>query len=177
MCSNIRILKAVPLELYERIMSQVHPSPSSSSSIYNPTQKVMEYDLGLTPSTFLSPPVGEQSNDKESGIIKLVPKRQQSKASGLLRMLSESNLTWNDHGEIILNGNTVTGSNIVDLISAATAPNKMRNVNLSGLDQFVSFVRKFNIPKHLLGSDFLKLMDKKPSLWTTYENTGLVESQ
>ena len=59
----------------------------------------------------------ERQSKLEKDVIDSVPKVFKSKASQLLKMIGESELGWNEKGELLINDQRVKGSHIIDLVN------------------------------------------------------------
>ena len=187
------MMKVIDLAQYNRLVqgcSSVYPSPTTPSSqcLYPPPQQ-HEPTNQTAPSTEYLPPqyggnarewdtlpsqliCGTDDNPIAEKILANIPEQQRQKAKRLINLICNSQqLSWNGKGEIQYAGTTVPNSNIVDLISAATATHKIRKMQLAGLNPFVKFLKNVNCPKYFLSTEFLKLMDDKVECndWITFE--------
>ena len=191
--SNFRICKVIDLAQYQRLVQgcsslnpQTYPSHVKNGppiQIYGQTPN--EYppptneaflgagnsrDWDMLPSQLIC---GTNENPIVEKILSNIPEMQKQKAKRLLNLICASKeLTWNAKGEIQYAGVTISNSNIVDLISAATATHKIRRMQLVGLKPFVKFLKNVNCPKYFFSTEFLKLMDDKMPCndWITFED-------
>lgn len=79
-----------------------------------------------------------------------VPKPYKSKAIKVLDTLLENNkLSFNDKGEVNINGEKFDSSNISDLLNSAVNP-KAKYENLNGWSKCYRLIKQENLPKSLL---------------------------
>ena len=88
----------------------------------------------------------------EQSIARL-PKQNQKRALQLLEFLKSRNIGWNIDGEIITSdGETLNGSNIVDLIQYATMLRRRKSMDYPhAMQEFNTLLTKLNAPKSILG--------------------------
>ena len=87
----------------------------------------------------------------EESIIDTIPTTYQRKARNLLRFIKNNDqINWNDRGIVTYNGNTLNGSNIVDLINDVIRPRKHSQPN--NWQQFASALHQINVPTDLIGN-------------------------
>ena len=102
------------------------------------------------------PPVIEDQgmpNDiplSDSEILDAIPKNSKTLARSMINRLkaNQDQLTWNNKGEIVVGGNPVVGSNIIDLISDQLKSRK--HFNPTGWEAFTKSLDKMNMPKYLM---------------------------
>ena len=89
----------------------------------------------------------------ESEILDSIPKNSRSLARSMINRLkaNRDQVTWNHKGEIVIDGNAVSGSNITDLIIDQL--NSRKNFDPTGWRQFTESLDKINIPKHLMRNE------------------------
>ena len=95
-----------------------------------------------------------ESLDKEK-ILAVIPKNVIHKAKSILDHISDSNaMSWNEKGEIIIDGECIENSHITDLVKSSLYAYK--NLNPIGYNQFHATLLKSNIPRSLIqqGSGF-----------------------
>ena len=133
---------------------------------------------------------GEDSEDfKETGedslsvemIVRGIPKTMKTRAEALLAHLKERGdvITWDDMGQVLLDGVLIPKSNISDLVSDAMRSRK--HFNPVGVREFYNVLNKINVPKDLVRNERRwdeaekKKVDEKPppkeltiSKWITY---------
>lgn len=97
-----------------------------------------------------------------------VPKPYKSKAIKVLDSLLENNkLSYNDKGEVNINGEKFDSSNISDLLNTAVNP-KVKYENLNGWTAFHRLIKQENLPKSLLHTP----ASRNPPVATTSETVG-----
>ena len=88
-------------------------------------------------------------NQNKDFILASIPKNIQTKARAILEHISkDSNLDWNEKGELIINGEIINNSHITDLIKCALYSYK--NFNPHGYDRFRTALQISNLPQSLL---------------------------
>ena len=86
-------------------------------------------------------------------IVRGIPKSMKSRAEALLAHLKEREdvITWDDMGQVLVDGVLIPKSNISDLVSDAMRPRK--NFNPIGVREFYNVLNKINIPKDLVRNE------------------------
>ena len=82
-----------------------------------------------------------------------IPKTMKSRAEALLAHLKERGdvITWDDMGQVLLDGVLIPKSNISDLVSDAMRPRK--HFNPVGVREFYNVLNKINVPKDLVRNE------------------------
>ena len=100
---------------------------------------------------------GEKEEESDSlsveMIVRGIPKTMKSRAEALLAHLKEREdvITWDDMGQVLVDGVLIPKSNISDLVSDAMRPRK--NFNPIGVHEFYSVLNKINVPKDLVRNE------------------------
>ena len=86
-------------------------------------------------------------------IVRGIPKTMKSRAEALLAHLKERGdvITWDDMGQVLVDGVLIPKSNISDLVSDAMRPRK--HFNPVGVREFYSVLSKINVPKDLVRNE------------------------
>ena len=86
-------------------------------------------------------------------IVRGIPKTMKSRAEALLAHLKEREdvITWDDMGQVLVDGVLIPKSNISDLVSDAMRPRK--NFNPIGVREFYNVLNKLNVPKDLVRNE------------------------
>ena len=86
-------------------------------------------------------------------IVRGIPKTMKTRAEALLAHLKERGdvITWDDMGQVLLDGVLIPKSNISDLISDAMRPRK--HFNPVGVREFYNVLGKINVPKDLVRNE------------------------
>ena len=86
-------------------------------------------------------------------IVRGIPKTMKTRAQALLERLKEREdvITWDDMGQVLLNGVLIPKSNISDLISDAMRARK--HFNPVGVREFYNVLNEINIPKDLVRNE------------------------
>ena len=105
-----------------------------------------------------------------------IPKTMKTRAEALLAHLKERGdvITWDDMGQVLVDGVLIPKSNISDLVSDAMRSRK--HFNPVGVREFYNVLNKINVPKDLVRNERRwdetekKKVDEKPKelKWITY---------
>ena len=104
-------------------------------------------------------------------IVRSIPKSMKKRAEALLAHLKEREdvITWDDMGQVLVDGVLIPRSNITDLVSDAMRPRK--NFNPIGVHEFYKVLNKINIPKDIVRNEQRwskeKTEEKKKKKWLT----------
>ena len=126
---------------------------------------------------------GEEEEPQEDSlsvemIVRGIPKTMKTRAEALLAHLKERGdvITWDDMGQVLLDGVLIPKSNISDLVSDAMRSRK--HFNPVGVREFYNVLNKINVPKDLVRNERRwdetekKKVDEKPPpkelKWITY---------
>ena len=109
-------------------------------------------------------------------IVRGIPKTMKTRAEALLAHLKERGdvITWDDMGQVLVDGVLIPKSNISDLVSDAMRSRK--HFNPVGVREFYYVLNKINVPKDLVRNERRwdetekKKVDEKPNelKWITY---------
>ena len=100
---------------------------------------------------------GEKEEEEDSlsveMIVRGIPKTMKSRAEALLAHLKEREdvITWDDMGQVLVDGVLIPKSNISDLVSDAMRSRK--NFNPIGVHEFYNVLNKINVPKDLVRNE------------------------
>ena len=124
---------------------------------------------------------GEEEEPQEDAlsvemIVRGIPKTMKTRAEALLAHLKERGdvITWDDMGQVLVDGVLIPKSNISDLVSDAMRSRK--HFNPVGVREFYNVLNKINVPKDLVRNEKRwdetekKKVDEKPKelKWITY---------
>ena len=86
-------------------------------------------------------------------IVRSIPKSMKKRAEALLAHLKEREdiITWDEMGQVLLNGVLIPKSNITDLVSDAMRYRK--NFNPVGVQEFYKVLKEMNIPKDIVRNE------------------------
>ena len=109
-------------------------------------------------------------------IVRGIPKTMKTRAEALLAHLKERGdvITWDDMGQVLVDGVLIPKSNISDLVSDAMRSRK--HFNPVGVREFYNVLNKINVPKDLVRNERRwdetekKKADENPNElnWITY---------
>ena len=102
---------------------------------------------------------GEEEEEEETDsllvemIVRGIPKTMKSRAEALLAHLKERGdvITWDDMGQVLVDGVLIPKSNISDLVSDAMRSRK--HFNPVGVREFYNVLNKINVPKDLVRNE------------------------
>ena len=124
---------------------------------------------------------GEEEEPQEDSlsvemIVRGIPKTMKTRAEALLAHLKGRGdvITWDDMGQVLVDGVLIPKSNISDLVSDAMRSRK--HFNPVGVREFYNVLNKINVPKDLVRNERRwdetekKKVDEKPKelKWITY---------
>ena len=124
---------------------------------------------------------GEEEEPQEDSlsvemIVRGIPKTMKTRAEALLAHLKERGdvITWDDMGQVLVDGVLIPKSNISDLVSDAMRSRK--HFNPVSVREFYNVLNKINVPKDLVRNERRwdetekKKVDEKPKelKWITY---------
>ena len=101
----------------------------------------------------------------ETEIVKVLPASYRAKASKLLKNLKKDDrFSWNDTGEVKIDGKALQNSNILDLLSyAVKKPIRLDVPPPVGRVELLKFMRESETPKQLVGNtDFRDALASAP---------------
>ena len=88
-----------------------------------------------------------------SDILQTVPKLYQTKAQAFLKYIqNDPDIAWDDQGQLVLKGKTISKSHIVDLLHDALRQRKKAK-RAEGWQEISSHLREKNIPQELIGNE------------------------
>jgi len=90
----------------------------------------------------------EELTYTQDRIISTVPQKMKSRAQALLGLISQTNISWNNNGEFVLNGQCITGSNICDLVKCVLL--NYKNFHPKGYDTFIQALASNNVPETMI---------------------------
>ena len=104
----------------------------------------------------------EQLSATDKQIIDSVPKMMQNRAQLLIQKLKDHSdaISWNDNGQLALDGSTIPNSNIVDLVNDVMQ--KRKGFNPEHSSTFAKALAKINVPEDYVrnpgGIDSIRLV-------------------
>ena len=131
-------------------VSMVHPEPVETEEIEEELPEESE-------------PPGEIEND----ILESVPATMKSRALQLVKKLKANKdvVGWNDHGQMVFEGRTIPGTNVIDLVNDTLRQRK--NFNPAGWQLFAKALGRLNVPEGIIRNEerlnMVKTYRNKPS--------------
>lgn len=99
-------------------------------------------------------------------VTRSLPKTFRDRGSRLLQHLQQnvaSDFGWDKQGHLLIDGQPVLGSNIVDLVYQAVSPQPRKVKDLVGVDSFHQLLERTNVPASLLSkASWTQLHRKRP---------------
>jgi hypothetical protein len=88
----------------------------------------------------------------DNEILECVPKTMKAKMQLLLKKIkSNPDISWNEKRELQYKGETVQGSNVVELVNDVVSKRKYSNPQ--GWETFGEAIREANVPQDLIGHE------------------------
>ena len=89
----------------------------------------------------------------DADVVEPIPRTMRPRATALLSRLKAKPdvITWDKTGQVKIEGETIPGSNISDLVSDAMR--SRRNFNPTGAKEFFEALNKLNVPKDLVRNE------------------------
>ena len=140
------------LQRVKQLKNQVfRPEPS-------PVQMITQTERTMT-SESDSATLSQQLNATDKQIIDSVPKMMQNRAKLLIQKLKDHSdvISWNDNGQLVLEGSIVPNSNIVDLVNDVM--HKRKGFNPEHSNTFAKALAKIKVPE-----DYLRNPDQIDSI-------------
>lgn len=157
-------LMAIPQEEYLQLTSVQQARQPITQQFYDLEKRYQEGEHITEPYKRLlnqSETLNEMKNLKEKmrqGIITSTPKPYQTRAKSLFQSL-EPFIKYNDRGEIYdEKSNIIPESRLEDLIQYAVR-DRRRNIIPKAWSEFVTLLKKHNVPKSMLNHDTLREID------------------
>ena len=128
---------AQQLQRVNQLKNQVfRPEPSPVQMITH-TEQTMTSELDTS----------QQLNTTDKQIIDSVPKMMQNHAKFLIQKLKDHSdiISWNDNGQLVLDGSTIPNSNIVNLVNDVMR--KRKGFNPEHSSTFAKALTKINVPE------------------------------
>ena len=105
----------LPYDIYQRLLSEASKLTPTSNERQEKEEEKQEKEQNKEGDKLPSTLEHLNGNDSNETLLLQFPKTLQSEARRLLQYL-EGHITWNERGEIIINGKVIPQSNIIDLI-------------------------------------------------------------
>ena len=128
---------AQQLQRVNQLKNQVvRPEPS-------PVQRIAHTEQTMTSESDTS----QQLSATDKQIIDSVPKTMQNRVKLLIQKLKDHSdvSSWNDNGQLVLDGSTIPNSNIVDLVNDIMR--KRKGFNPEHSSTFAKALAKINVPE------------------------------
>ena len=102
----------------------------------------------------------EEQQGEGQNLLYLLPPKYQQKGKRLLEVLQQSpSFTVYPDGSFGYRGKRIQSSHIIDLVTAAVQSGFKRKANFTGLKEFALAVRDSNVPRSLLSSSFVEVLE------------------
>ena len=106
----------------------------------------------------------EPPGEIEKDILESVPATMKLRALQLVKKLKANKdvVGWNDHGQMVFEGRTIPGTNVIDLINDTLRQRK--NVNPAGWQLFAKALGRLNVPERIIRNE------ERPNMVKAYRN-------
>ena len=131
------------LTMYDKVKTRSLPSSLEQAAMENTENEARAEAIATEDGTTRT----------EQEIIDSVPVTFKSRAQNLLRKLKShpDKISWDDHSQLVLDGTTVPGSNMVDLVNDVLRPRK--NFSPKGYEAFVQGLAEINTPEDFIRNE------------------------
>jgi hypothetical protein len=100
----------------------------------------------------LTRPMTSVPTELEDQLLSSIPKTYKTKASALWKYLkSDKDVQWDEHGRLILRGQVIPQSHMIDLVHDALRPRKKAK-RAAGWSELSHHLAQNNIPQELIGN-------------------------
>ena len=89
-----------------------------------------------------------ESTYTQERILSTVPQKMKSRAQALLGLLPETDISWNNDGELVSDGQCIHGSNICDLVKCVLL--NYKGFHPKGYDVFIKAMASNNVPESMI---------------------------
>ena len=161
---NVQKLVLVPMERWEKIGDNIPVKQVSVTSVTqknvshptNPTSQVMKAKLKVKNQKGL----GKQQVMKKTQMFHFLTQEKRKKATKLFEYLTRNKIfVVNKDGELIVKGQTLQGSNVIELITHAVQDTPHKPV---GINYFYQTLKKNKIPERLISNKIGRKIMNKP---------------
>jgi hypothetical protein len=102
-------------------------------------------------------PISNVKTEKKPELISLVefsvPKNLKAKAKALYTILESSpHINWDESGKVLIQGNSIEGSNLIDLLNDVLRNRKTRQAPI-GWELFSNILKQSNVPQEYIGNE------------------------
>lgn len=131
----------LPYERYQRLLSKDEPHTTEQVPVTSlHAEEALDTTDSATNSNF-------GTSKYEEALILRFPKSMQNRVRSVLEYI-QPHVTWNDKGEVSIQGRNIPGSNIVDLLKVHLKDYK--EFHPVGRDAFRTVLYELNVPMSLL---------------------------
>ena len=158
-----RVLNQLDREM-QTILDRQDLPDREKVTLYNQVlQRYLNYKNAKTSPSLL--PKQHASNVIESDILRSLPKIPHLRSKGiniLDRIKQDPNMTWNERGEFVYQGDAIPRSNMIDLINAMIRPRK--HIRAHGWHPFARALHDSNIPQeYITNPNVWNWMQREPA--------------
>ena len=139
----------VPIEKYERWQQQQHPSIQSVPNEVSSPKEVSHTDQKFDGVDELCENMDDEKDIlKSEDIVNTLPKHLKFMGQSLVEYLMKHEVSWNNRGELVYEGQTYSQTNIADLVRDALIVYKA--FTPEGSDIFYQIIASNNVPLSLI---------------------------
>ena len=117
------------------------------NQVFRPEQSPVQMIIHTEQSMTSESDTSQQLSATDKQIIDSVPKTMQNRAKLLIQKLKDHSdiISWNDNGQLVLDGSTIPNSNIVDIVNDIMR--KRKGFNPEHSSTFAKALAKINVPE------------------------------
>ncbi|CAC5413711.1 unnamed protein product [Mytilus coruscus] len=142
----------------------------------NETSKITDSKEEISPKEDIKTEKDNSDHDLNTLIEMTIPVKCREKDKKLLKFLQrQPTISWNKHGQVKINNETLPNSHIVDLLRDVVIPHGCKQLP-SGHEHFYDFLKNIHMPMGLISNRMRKQLVQS-NIQTTEENEQLAESE
>ena len=129
------------------------------NQVFRPKSTLVQMITHTEQTTTSESATFQQLSVTDKQIIDFVPKKMQNRAKLLIQKLKDHSdvISWNDNGQLVLDGSTISNSKIVDLVNDVMR--KRKGFNSEHSSTFAKALEKINVPE-----DYVRNPDRIDSI-------------
>ena len=106
----------------------------------------------------------EEIHNQQRALEKIVdvlnPKYKEKALKVLQKLKDDLQFKWDENGRIVADGQTITSSNLSDVLSITIRPTPLKTFEILGLSEFADSVVRNNIPRALFNPSYRKYLER-----------------
>ena len=169
-------------KLYSHYLQQYLTMKKKQTQVYRDAATLKAQPQVVQPVQIVQPAQAPQpiqlpqNAEIQQEIVASVPKNLQKQAKLLIeRVKRHPNVGWNQRGELLIQGQKVANSNMVDLVKDLLK--KRKNVNPPGWKELATELRESNVPlEYIRNPDRLAFISQHPAPTATSLSESVIQS-